>query len=75
MAVRDGHSGCGWDVELEDCHRTSRRLALQQESDRQLPNPDFFARAHSYLLTGLIDRHGLLLLSSIVVRMAYYNNT
>src|SRR5918994_2949777 len=25
MAVRDGNSGCGWDVELEDCDGTSRR--------------------------------------------------
>src|SRR5215207_6026110 len=43
MAVRDGHSGSGWDVELEDCDRTSRRLAFEQESDRQLPDPYLFA--------------------------------
>src|SRR5829696_2854315 len=28
MAVRDGHSGSGWDVELEECNGTSRGLAL-----------------------------------------------
>src|SRR5215204_1377010 len=50
MAVRDGNSGCGWDVELEDCDRTSRRLSLEQESDRQLPDTDLFGRArrHAY---------------------------
>src|SRR5215210_7842117 len=50
MAVRDGHSGSGWNVELEDCDGTSRRLALEQESDRQLPDPDLFdwARCHAY---------------------------
>src|SRR5215204_383819 len=48
MAVGGRHSGCGWYVELEDCHRTSRVLALEQESDRCLPDPDFFACAHRY---------------------------
>jgi hypothetical protein len=45
MAVRSRHSGSGWDVDLEDCDGTSRRLALEQESDRQLPKPDLFASA------------------------------
>src|SRR5215217_492919 len=45
MTVRDGYSGCGRDVELEDCNGTSRRLALKQESDRQLPDTDLFASA------------------------------
>src|SRR5215208_5741120 len=50
MAVRNGHSGLGWDVEFEDCDRTSRRLALQYESNRQLPDTDLFAwaRRHAY---------------------------
>src|SRR5215212_1867543 len=50
MAVSDGHSGCGWDVELEDCDGASRHRALEQESDRQLPDPDLFAWAghHAY---------------------------
>jgi hypothetical protein len=29
VTVRDGHSGCGRDIELEDCNGTSRRLALE----------------------------------------------
>src|SRR5215208_6410872 len=45
MTVRDGHSGLGRDVALEECNGTSRRFALKQESDRQLPDPDLFASA------------------------------
>src|SRR5215211_4761809 len=48
MAVCGRHSGSGWDVELEDCDGTSRRLALEQESDHQLPDPDLFASAHHH---------------------------
>src|SRR5215213_11125595 len=29
VAVRGRHSGCGWDVELEDCDGTSRRLTIE----------------------------------------------
>src|SRR5215212_4972248 len=43
ITVRDRHSGCGRDVELEDCNGTSRCLALEQESDRYLPDPNLFA--------------------------------
>src|SRR5215212_2192983 len=46
MAVRSRHSGCGWDVELEDCDGTSRRVALEYEAYRQLPEPDLFAWVH-----------------------------
>src|SRR5215218_3454221 len=45
MAVCARHSGSGRDIELEDCYGTSRHLALEQESDRQLPDPDLFAWA------------------------------
>src|SRR5215216_5875598 len=57
MTVRDGHSGLGRDVELEECNGTSRRLALKQESDRQLPDPDLFASARhpEYLYSVLLS--------------------
>src|SRR5215212_10468526 len=52
MAVRARHPCSGCDVELEDCHRTSRGLALEPESDRQPPDPDLFAwsRQHESIL-------------------------
>src|SRR5215218_6884007 len=43
MAVCARHPGSGCDVELEDCDRTSRGLALQPVSDRNPPDPDLFA--------------------------------
>src|SRR5215203_695738 len=42
MAVRARHPGSGRDVELEDRDGTSRRLALEPESDRHPPDPDLF---------------------------------
>src|SRR5215203_343796 len=50
MAVCARHPGSGCDVELEDCDRTSRRLALQPESDRNPPDPNLFAwsRQHEH---------------------------
>src|SRR5215212_7460291 len=53
MAVRARHPCSGCDVELEDCHRTSRGLALEPESDCQPPDPDLFAwsRQHESILS------------------------
>src|SRR5829696_5685313 len=52
MAVCGRHSGCGWDVELEDCDRTSRLLPFEPKSDRNLPDPDLFR--HRGLLSPLL---------------------
>ena len=43
MTVRGGHLRSGGDVELEDGDGASRVLALDQESNLQLPNPYLFA--------------------------------
>src|SRR5215208_5762597 len=58
MAVGGRHSGCGWDVELEDCHRTSRLLAFEPESHRNLPDPDLFRHIEvSFRLSCCLYQH------------------
>ena len=49
VAVRDRHVRAGRHVELEECDRTSGRLALEQEANRQRPDPDLLVRARQHL--------------------------
>jgi hypothetical protein len=44
VAVGGRDLRAGGNVELEDRDRPSRLLTLDQEADRQLPDPDLFAR-------------------------------